>query len=148
MLYLSSDQSKGSLPPALPALLVVLILHLLDPESATGPKGKPQGFLQSMDLSAALKSRVQAGRGAEEASQHPKLPVATNSPPRLLRPCQNGELLKSEHLLLPPLPSWKQSKPQDRPVSSSALGCLKGRSAPRTAKINLVLLILVTALLL
>lgn len=81
MLYLSSDQSKGSLPPALLALLVVLILHLLDPESATGPKGKPQGFLQSTDLSAALKSRGQADRGAEEASRQPKLPMGTNSPP-------------------------------------------------------------------
>lgn len=62
------------------------------------------------------------------------------SPSGLLRPCQNGELIKSEHLLLPPLPSWKQSKPQDQPVSPSALGCLTGRSAPCMAKINLVLL--------
>lgn len=74
-------KARAASPPALLALLVVLILHLLDPESATGPKGKPRGFLQSTDLSAALESRGQAGRGAEEASRQPKLPLATNSPP-------------------------------------------------------------------
>lgn len=81
MLYLSSDQSKGSLPPALLALLIVLILHPLDPESAIGPKGKPQSLLQSRDLSASLKSRGQADGGAEKASQQPELPTGTKPVP-------------------------------------------------------------------
>lgn len=81
MLYLSSDQSKGSLPSALLALLIVLILHPLDSESATGPKGKSQSLLQSRDLSASLKSRGQADRGAEKASQQPELPTGAKAAP-------------------------------------------------------------------
>lgn len=85
--YLSSDQSKGSrsAPPSLSALPVVLILHPLDPEPATGPKGEPPSLLPTRQQLSG------AGAGQEEvlrrhcSSQgcpqgHSLLPVGSSGP--------------------------------------------------------------------
>lgn len=119
-------------PLALFALPVVLISHRLDPEPAAGPKGELQSLVQNRDLPASLPAG--AGRGAAEASEQPGPPARSKPDPGILPEWGAAEIRPFAASLYR---AEQAMRPASFPQYCWAVGCLKGRSAPRTASINL-----------